>query len=160
MTHYPLLFGFRDLVAGRGFLAGVAVHGRALLMQDDDLGYWMYGVNPGGLAAGGADVGEAQRSFRETYRTVLFDISEDANSFEDFEKEVHRFFDETGGWLSDWTDAVNEVKAGRIRQDWFREADSARAKLAIEVTLLSAESLEPRLNEPDEQAVLAHAVGF
>jgi len=160
MTHYPLLFGFRDLVAGRGFLAGVAVNGRALLVHDDDLGYWMYGVNPGGLAAGGVDVGEAQHSFRETYRTVLFDIAEDANSFEEFKAEVHRFFDEAGGFLSDWTDAVSEVRAGTVKQDWFPEADSSRAKLAIEVTPLSADRLDPRLNEPDEQAVLAHAVGF
>lgn len=157
---YPLLFGFRDLVAGRGFLAGVAVHGRALLIHDDDLGYWMYGVNPSGLAAGGVDVGEAQRSFRETYRTVLFDIAEDAESFEEFESEVVRFFGEVGGFLEDWTEAVKAVRAGTVKQDWFPEADSSRAKVAIEVTLLSADHLEPRLNEPDEQAVLAHAVGF
>lgn len=160
MTHYPLLFGFRDLVAGKGFLAGVAVRGRALLIQDDDLGCWMYGINPGGLAAGGADVGEALRSFRDTYRTVLFDIAEDADSFEAFEKEIHRFFDETGGFISEWTAAVSQVKAGEIKQDWFPEADSTRAKIAVEVTLVSTDSLEPRLNEPDEQAVLAHAVGF
>lgn len=160
MTHYPLLFGFRDLVAGRGFLAGITVNGRALLVHDDDLGYWMYGVNPSGLSAGGPDVGEALRSFRETYRTVLFDIAEDANTFEEFKVEVHRFFDETGGFLSDWTDAVNEVKAGKVQQDWFPEADATRTKPKIEVTQLSADRLEPRLNEPDEQPVLAWAAGF
>jgi len=160
MTHYPLLFGFRDLVAGRGFLAGVAVHGRALLVHDDDLGYWMYGVNPSGLAAGGADVGEAQCSFRETYRTVLYDIAEDVDSFEAFEAEVRRFFDEPGGFLSDWTEAVKAAKSGTLKQDWFPEADSARAKLGIEVTPLSVDHLEPRFNEPDEEPALAKAVGF
>jgi hypothetical protein len=31
MIHYPILFGFRDLIAGNDFVAGVAVNGRALL---------------------------------------------------------------------------------------------------------------------------------
>ena len=56
MTHYPLLFGFRDLVAGNGFVAGVNLNGRALLADEGD-GFVMYGVNPGGIAAGGSNRG-------------------------------------------------------------------------------------------------------
>jgi len=160
MTHYPILFGFRDLVAGNGFLAGVSVNGRALLMEDEVLGHWMYGVNPGGLSAGGKDVGEAQRAFRETYRTVLFDVAADAAGFAEFDKEVRRIFYQTGGFLSEWEEAVQDVRAGKVQADWLARVDSDRANLGIQVTLRSAADLEPSLNEPDEQPVLAAASGF
>jgi hypothetical protein len=160
MTHYPLLFGFRDLVAGKGFLAGIAVHGRALLVHDADLGYWMYGVNPSGLSAGGNDIGEAHRAFREAYKAVLFDIAADAGSYDAFEAEVQRFFRQPSGFLSEWEEAVSDVRAGKVEADWVPRVDSGRAKLEIEVSLLSAENLMPSLNELDEQPALAAAVGF
>jgi hypothetical protein len=151
MTHFPLLFGFRDLVAGRGFLAGVAVSGRALLLDEDE-GLWMYGVNPGGMAAGGANVGEVQRSFRETYRTILFDIAADAPSFDTFRQEVQAFFWETNeGILAEWNEAVQEVRAGTIDANWLARVDSDAAKLLVEVVSLSPELLEPGLNTPVEQ---------
>ena len=64
MPQYPLLFGYRDLVMGNGFMAGVTTEGRALLV-DEDGGAWMYGVNPGGVAAGGHDHGAAAAAFRD-----------------------------------------------------------------------------------------------
>jgi hypothetical protein len=156
-----LLFGFRDLVAGRGFLAGVAVNGRALLVHDDDGGYWMHGVNPGGMAAGGADIGEAQGAFRETYRTILFDIAADAAGFEEFKTEVESFFNQTSaGFLPEWEEAVKEVRAGKIEADWLPRVDSDRAKLAVHVVPVSVEQLQPSMNEPDEEPALAAAVGF
>ena len=82
MTRYPLLLGFRDLIAGNGFVASVALNGRALLVDEDD-GFWMYGVNPGGLAAGGSTAAEALAEFRKDYRLVLFDIATEAEGFED-----------------------------------------------------------------------------
>jgi hypothetical protein len=156
MTHYPLLFGFRDLVAGRGFLAGVAVNGRGLLVQDDEIGYWMHGVNPGGLSAGGVDMGAAQQAFRETYRTILFDISASVGSFEEFKSEVERFFHETSDLLlSEWTDAVEAVREGSIQVEGLKRVKSDRAKLSIEVAPLPVDKLEPTLNEADEEPYLA-----
>jgi hypothetical protein len=161
MAHYPLLFGFRDLVAGKGFLAGVSINGRALLLHDPEDGYWMYGVNPGGLAAGGADVGEAQHAFRETYRTILFDIAMDAEDFEAFRLEVSRFFEESNEELvSEWRAAVEEVRSGEVKADWLPQADAKKARLSVEVSLLAADQLKPSLNEPDEEPALAAAAGF
>ena len=94
MTRYPLLLGFRDLVAGNGYIADIALsNGRALLVDEGD-GFWMYGVNPGGMAAGGASLGEAQAEFRTAYKSVLFDIAAEAESFEAFKAEVERFLTE------------------------------------------------------------------
>lgn len=156
MTHYPLLFGFRDLVAGRGFLAGVAVYGRALLVHDDELGYWMHGVNPGGLSAGGVDAGAAQQAFRETYKTVLFDISASSGSFGEFKSEVERFFHETSDrLLSQWSTAVERVREDNVHVDGLRRVKSDRAKLSIEIVPLSVDRLEPAVNVPDEGPALA-----
>lgn len=125
MTHYSLLFGFRDLVAGRGFLAGVAVNGRALLRHDDN-GFWMHGVNPGGLSAGGVDTGEAQRAFRETYRTILFDIAADVQNFEEFKAETVRFFEEVSGeLLSQWTEAGQDVREGEVHAEGYERPREA-----------------------------------
>src|SRR5262245_11297759 len=108
MTRYPLLFGFRDLVAGNGYVAGVGItNGRALLVDEGD-GFWMYGVNPGGVAAGGKSLGEAQAEFRTAYKSVLFDLAAEARSFEAFKAEVERFVQETNNpTLAEW-DAVRE----------------------------------------------------
>lgn len=158
MTHYPLLFGFRDLVAGRGFLAGIAVHGRALLVQDDEEGYWMHGINPGGLSAGGSDAGEAQRAFRETYRTILFDISAGSKDFDEFKAEVERFFNGVSDQLlAKWSAAVQQVRAGEVHADWLRRVSSEEVKVAIDIVPLTMEELEPAVNEPDEEPALAAA---
>jgi hypothetical protein len=160
MTNYPLLFGFRDLIAGRGFLAGVAVDGRALLVHDEELGYWMYGVNPGGLAAGGEDVGEAKQAFRETYRTILFDIAAEATDFQEFKAGAQKFFEETStSFLTDWEEAIQEVRAGKVIADWAVQVDSTKTRLGIQVSLLTADQLEPKFNEPDRQPALAAAGG-
>src|SRR5258706_8580365 len=94
MTQYPLLFGFNDLLAGKGFFAGVSVSGRGLLVDEGD-GFWMYGVNPGGVAAGGKTPAEAQSEFRLVYRSVPFDIASEAMDFHGFKEEVDRFFNDT-----------------------------------------------------------------
>lgn len=160
MDRYPLLFGFRDLVAGRGFLAVVAVDGRALLVHEEENGYWMHGINPGGLTASGVDAGEAQRAFRETYRKVLFEIAEGASGFEDFKAEVEAFFGETNtGLLPEWQEAVRDVRAGRVEADWLRRIDSRPAP-HIHVELVAFKDLEPSVNAVDEEPALAAAVGF
>jgi hypothetical protein len=155
-TNYPLLFGFRDLVAGKGFLAGVAVNGRGLLVHDDE-GYWMHGVNPGGLSAGGVDMGAAQQAFRETYRTILFDISASVEDFEEFKAEVAQFFHETSDTLLlKWVDAVEAVRDGSVHVEGLSRVRSDRARLSIEVVPLSVDELQPAVNEADEEPYLAN----
>lgn len=119
MTHYPLLFGFRDLIAGHGFIAGVDLSGRALLADEGD-GFWMYGVNPGGIAAGGGSAGEAQAEFRSRYRSVLFDIAAEARDFAEFERQVTQFVEETNtGTATEWDEAVASVRSGAVDADWL-----------------------------------------
>src|SRR5262245_44493397 len=119
MTQYPLLFGRRDLVEGNGFVARVAVSGRALLVDEGDE-CWIEGVNPGGFAASGKSPSEALAEFASAFRAVLFDIASDARSFKDFHDEVQRFFEETNApALHDWEEAVKRVKTGQLDADWL-----------------------------------------
>ena len=132
MTEYPLLFGRRELVEGNGFVARVAVSGRALLV-DEDGEFWVEGTNPGGFAASGKSPTEALAEFGSAFRAVLFDIASDAGTFRDFRDEVQRFFEETNVPASrEWEEAVRRVKAGQLEADWLskRPADT---KLGVEV---------------------------
>jgi hypothetical protein len=100
MTRYPLLLGFRDLIAGNGFVASVALNGRALLVDEGD-GFWMYGVNP---------------------------------------------------TVSEWEEAVTEVRTGRIDADWLPKR-RAETRLYVEVTKL--DHPVPSENVPDETELAA-----
>lgn len=152
MTHYPLLFGLSDVIAGNGFFASVSVNGRALLVDEGD-GYWMYGVNPGALAGGGTTPGEAQLEFRQTYTTVLFDIAAEADSFEEFKAQVVQFFfvvdDVTA---AEWEAAVEEVRQGRVDADWLPKR-KAESKTGVKVELL--ERAVPTVNALDEAELAA-----
>lgn len=157
MNHYPLLFTYLDKVSGDGFLASVAVHGRGLAADEGD-GWWMYGVQPGDLAAGGATFTEAQCEFRRTLTTILFDIAEGAKDFKTFRAEVSRFFKGINHPTEEeWQAAVLEVRAGKITADAISEglqmkpADSPRY---VEVKLLRAFKLKDNILEP-QMAVAA-----
>jgi hypothetical protein len=153
MTKYPVLFGFRDLVAGNGFVAGVAVHGRALLVDEGD-GFWMYGVNPGGLAAGGKGHGEAQAEFRQGYRSVLFDIAAQATDFDSFRRLVLSFFDETNEpTRQEWGEALAGVRNGTVVADWLPTRKTESAGLGMEVVLL--DDPKPSLNGLDQAELAA-----
>jgi hypothetical protein len=137
MTHYPLLFGGRELVEGNGFIARVNVSGRALLALEDGGEAWVEGINPGGFAARGTSPNEALSEFYSAFRGVLFDIASDARSFQDFSNEVQRFFNETSvPALREWEEAVQRVKAGQLDADWLNKRP-AETKLGIEVTEVS-----------------------
>jgi hypothetical protein len=151
MNHYPLLFNFRDKVSGDGFLASVSVQGRGLAADEDD-GWWMYGVEPGDLAAGGATFAEAQCEFRKTFTSILFDIAEDAKDFKTFRAEVNRFFKGINHPTEEeWNAAVLEVRAGKITSDAIskslptRPANSPRS---VEVKLLQSFTLKDNVLEP------------
>ena len=91
-THYPIMFTFRDAISGNGFLAGVTITGRALMVKEDDGKWWMYGVRPASMADFGDTPGEAFRDFRNSFKEVLFDVADVAKEFKDFNVAAERFF--------------------------------------------------------------------
>jgi len=132
MARYPLVFGLRDLIQGEGFLAGVAVNGRALLHEDDG-DIWIEGINPGGFSETGASFADAVERFRRTYTSILFDIASDAESFDEFKRDVEVFFHDCASRpKADWEQAVQDVRQGRIKAEWLTRKP-ADAPVTIEV---------------------------
>lgn len=152
MTHYPLLVTFLDKIEGDGYLVDIRVHGRLLAVEDDDA-WWMYGVNPGGLAASGKSRAEAYSEFRKTLMKVLFDLASDATDFYAFRKAATQFFDETNEpTLKEWEAAREQVRAGKITIEGMPR-ETAEPPRRIEIR--QKQTFAAKDNATDPQAVVA-----
>jgi hypothetical protein len=153
---YPLVFSFRNLIAGNGYVASVAMHGRVVLAEGalsteggGNQEIWMFGVQPGDIAGGAG--GDQQRSvafvaFKKSYDEVLQDIAAEATSYEEFKEKVTEFFGEVNGPnLNDWEHALGEVRAGRLTLD---ELPTVRA--ASKVPSLTIEKVVPERVSSDD----------
>lgn len=154
MTTYPVLFGHRDLIAGKGFVAFVAADGRALLTQEEG-GFWLFGVTPGGIAGGGAERSEAIREFKKSYLSVLFDIAAEVDSFDEFKRQAAEFFAEGNTPNEEiWNAALADVKRGELTIDLPRVRSETRPP-QIEITQVRETDIGPNVNEFDELAEAA-----
>ena len=152
MTQYPLLFTFLDKVEGKAFLAGVAVHGR-LLAEEADGVWWMYGINPGGLAASGKTRAEAYTDFRSSLMKVLFDIAADEPDFYAFRKRAKEFFEEDDREsIEEWMTARERVRKGEINLEGLKR-ETAESPRRIEITQKNA--FHPQGNAVDPQVAVA-----
>lgn len=126
----PLLFTYTDTVFGDGFLAEVrVVNGRALCVHETD-GFWMYGLNPGAMAAGGETPAAAVKGFRRTFSKILVDLATDAATLDSFRTAVEHFFHHANpGYESDWREAVDAVRNARVTVEGLSRvpADSPRS---------------------------------
>ena len=135
MNGIPLLFTFRDRIVGMGFNAVVTSYGRVLGVVEGDRDIWIYGVEPGALAASGTDPKEALEEFRQTFTKVLRDFAAEAHSFAEFEEATQRFF--AGVNVPNeqaWLLAVDAVRAGTLVLDKMPQepAESRRFVQVIE----------------------------
>lgn len=115
--HQPLMFTFRDAISGNGFLAGITSSGRALVMQEEDGRWWMYGVRPGAIAESGENPQETVLNFRNRHKEVLFDMAAECKDFEEFKHAVERFFyepDAIGEDEQKWEEAVKAIRSGKL----------------------------------------------
>ena len=120
-VYIPLFFTYRDQIFGNGFMADVISHGRVLAATEDNE-HWVYGVQPGSFAATGDDPTDAFTAYRESFRNVLFDLADEAESSQDFKKAVKRMFSEVNSLREqEWKSAVEEVRAGKLELDIKRE---------------------------------------
>lgn len=153
MTRYPIIFGLRDIVQGEGYLAGVEVQGRALMHDEGDDHVWIEGVNPGGFTGTGHSPTEALEDFRKAYSAILYDIALEAGSFREFKREVEALFANAGELPQrEWDEAVQDVRAGRVRADWLGKR-SAETPLGIRVAELKKPSAKQ--NKVEEGSALA-----
>ena len=114
MAEYPVMFTVRDTVSGNGFLAGVTLTGRAIMVEEDGK-WWMYGVRPSAIAESGENPGEAFLRFRTSYKNVLFDFAEGAADYKGFRDTVEGFYlqphqEEENRWM----DAFRAIRTGEV----------------------------------------------
>lgn len=153
MKMFPIVFRFRDLVAGNGFLARVLVDGRALLAKEDDGDHWVYGVQPGGVAGGASDAATALNEFKTRYQSVIFDIAGEADTFDAFKREVCSFFDCVNATdEEEWANALKEVRRTNAFLDDLPTVKAESVPSRIEVALVLVEKAQPALNELDQVA--------
>jgi hypothetical protein len=151
MREFPLLFCFKNVVVGNGFIAGVVIKGRALLAQEEADVWMMYGVNPGGMAADGEDRNEAMKQFRVSYDSILNDIAADSRSFKAFQTEVERFFSQISDEAK-WLAAVDEVRRTGEADNWEAVLNADSASLAVVVKKLTQRNAAPKMNrDPREE---------
>lgn len=147
---YPIVFSFRDLIAGNGFVVGVEIDGRALLVEESSSDVWLYGVQPGGVAGGDATREVALMEFKRNYLSVLFDMAAEADSFESFEKDMRQFFfDENSPNAQEWAQALARVRAESVSLDDMESVNADERPPRIEVHLLDTQKLKPSVNEFD-----------
>lgn len=102
----PLCFQFRTPVYGRGFVADVRIRGRITRVEEYG-STCIYGVNPGGLAAGGEDVNSAYLDFKSGLAATLFDLAKDANTFREFKAAAQDFIAATDDEsVAEWESAA------------------------------------------------------
>jgi hypothetical protein len=152
VVQYPLLFGFQEPILCNGFIAGVAMRGRALAEQEDE-GWWIYGVVPGAIAECGGTLISAVDAFRQRLKSVLIDIADEAADFDAFKLGVELFFREKDADAeAQWQAAREKVRAGKLE---YRDLpkDTSPGKPSIRVELLDANARSNAL--ADEHSSLA-----
>jgi predicted RNase H-like HicB family nuclease len=122
MVEYPLIFTFNEAVVVRniktnaGYFLFVNGRGNALMTTEKTGGYWINGVQPGGMSEGGKTVKEALYNFKTAFRNVLLDIAGYSANDDDFIKEVTSFFDGIDkNELKSWKNARKIIRDGKVK---------------------------------------------
>ncbi|MBI5486270.1 MAG: hypothetical protein HY905_02940 [Deltaproteobacteria bacterium] len=152
MKKYPLIFTFRDLIHGNGFVAGITMEGRVLLSEEPDGSFWMFGVQPGGLADGGRDRDAAFRAFKNGYLSVLYDIAAEAPGFDLFRAEVEELFCQVNEPnRSAWDLALADVRRTNASlPNLERRFDAESRAPELQVVLVDTSKATPASNKFDE----------
>ncbi len=157
MTQYPLLFRCQELVAGKGFVAHVDVRGRLVAYKREDGSFWISGVEPGDVSAGGATVREAFAVYLESLKGVLVDLALEPETFETFRSDVQEFFgrkdlEEEATWRA----AVADIRANRDDSRFLNLARlSADEPRGVAVTKIELDAASPSSNATPYPPALA-----
>ncbi|MCD4748386.1 MAG: hypothetical protein K8R59_03340 [Thermoanaerobaculales bacterium] len=151
MREFPLLFCFKNVVMGDGYIGGVLMQGRALLVHEEEDLWMMYGVNAGGMAAEGATKEAVMAEFRITHELILNDIATECKTFKAFKAKIEHFFHQVsdeGAWL----EAVEEVRRTNEANNWDFSLDADKARWEVRVEKLTQQTAAVRKNpDPREQ---------
>lgn len=157
---WPLIFKFRGPVFGKAFVAVVEFHGRVLARSEGEPGeVSIEGVHPGGFAVAPQTLRASPLELQKILIGILFDIAEEADTFEAFKAEVETFF-----WTTDaetqgeWDACVKEVRNGSLQPiPGLLPVLPANLPLLVEVTHKPQEKVTPQDNGTPEPVLAAVA---
>ena len=162
MTRYPIVYTYREVIVGNGYVAAVETTGRCLMEDFGNEDVWVTGVLPSGFSAGADDQQAAAEAFQREHRVALLDMVHEAPDFESFRTMVHEFHAQKSViGQKEWWEAVAQVRAGEITSEWLEKVSAdTEPKLKVQCISLgnSEEPLEhrvvpsPSLN-PDEYQI-------
>jgi hypothetical protein len=154
-TVWPLCFRYTSPIIGRRFVSHIDICGRLIAAPELD-GTWLYGVNPGALAASGKTLADAYSEMRDTLTTTFVTFAQEASSFEDFKASVETYFNATDDDLADWEAAVEQIRSGHapVPQGLRRCPDP---EVSVKVTLRAYEQLTPADNPVNQPESLTSA---
>ncbi len=154
----PLYFQFRIPVYGRRFVADVRIRGRITCVEEYGA-TCIYGVNPGGLAAGGEDMNSAYVDFKLGLAATLFDLARDADTFHAFQEAATDFIAATDDEsVAEWEKARGAIRAGTTPAEGAglrRETEALPAEISVE--RLQPSKSSPALN-PEPRVAVAPAL--
>ncbi|MDA1000088.1 MAG: hypothetical protein O2807_06175 [bacterium] len=157
MSNYPLFFTLHKIVMGNGFIVSVEARGKALAVQNED-GFWIFGVNPGGIGGGGENLKESYQEFREGFLSVLYDIAAAASTFEEFKKEAEEVFHSVCEKSErEWTEAVAFVRENHVEADILNLDNKIKADTEAFLNLVEIQRPMAVLNEREDEQQLATA---
>lgn len=147
--NYPLFLSYKSAIIGNGFVAEITATGRLLATVEAE-GWWLYGVNPGGIAAEGRSLDDAHTAMRESLRLVFVDFAQESPTFEEFKARVSAFFYETDDeTVGEWQEAVTLIRAAQSAPNTMGlPRRQAETEPAITVILRPSEQLTPAMNTP------------
>jgi hypothetical protein len=118
VNRYPLFFKSSETIVVKNLLIKVRIEsGRALLVKEGEE-WWMNGVCPGGISAGGATPQEAYLKFCESTKQILEDIALDKSDFSSFETEVKQFiFDNDATEEAEWLQARDAIRNKEVQPE-------------------------------------------
>lgn len=163
MADYPVVFTISDVVSGNGFLAGVSISGRALIVKETDEAWWTLGVRPAAIAETADAPIAAYGKFREALKAYLIDTACTAENFESFKAEVERFFYERDEAEEQrWHDAGVAIRQGKVLleapfDNIKREPEPRPVGISVERLDKPAQVFTPADNALDTVAVVLSA---
>jgi hypothetical protein len=156
LTSLPFFFTYRDNVYGHGFLADVATHGRLLAAKEAADAWWVYGVQPGDVAASGKTLSEAQAEFRKAFTAVLYDIANETKDFPEFKAHVESFVNEVNKPIAEaWDEAVRRVRESGMTAKTESPIEPAESPVTVQVVMKKFQKFTPADNVLDPEPALA-----
>lgn len=134
MNKYPIFVEYKLPIMCTGFVAGVTVRGRVLLVEEAKDEWWAYGINPGGICGEAKDLNSAVAVFYERFQSVLFDLADEGKSFADFKAAVEHFVNDTNEeFEKDWQAAREQIRKGAVADLPDMRRETAEVKHSVRV---------------------------